>query len=209
MSSKIWCYWNFLPDMLREIDKLETEELKQKYMLKIIDSQIEERKEKIPDIINRLKKVKATRFVSMNELFMDQFKEALDDYVNGLDLSCISIGGVLAEAIVLDLFERTDILVKGRELTNQHKRAAFSNLSQEVKIDLLLEFTIIDDETAGKLHQIRDRRNEFVHPKQLRKANETDSLIIINLLTDVIHKVYSEKYITVDVLIKFIQSLRL
>ena len=157
-------------------------------------------------MLQRLKNVKAIKFVLMNEFLRDEFKEAFHNYINGLDLSCISLCGIIGENIVLDLFENAVIKINETALTNQQKREAFDYLNQELKIDLLLKLTVINQETAGKLQEIRKKRNNFVHQRQQIKANENDSQIIINLLTDILHNVYGQKYIPVDVFVKFIQQ---
>ena len=71
------------------------------------------------------------------------------------------------------------------------QKEGFFRLSQAERIKLLRDFTIISHEVAGKLEEIKTKRNNYVHPQKKNPINpEKDSKDMLNLLEDILVKLY-------------------
>ena len=95
--------------------------------------------------------------------FVRFMPELLQLYINGLYYSAIALAGVTAERFCFDLVNMADFRIDDKVLSNEEKEAVMGMRFVDL-IDLLSEWSLIQDSTKGKLHEIRRTRNRYVHP---------------------------------------------
>lgn len=95
--------------------------------------------------------------------FVKFMPELLQLYINGLYYSTIALTGVTAERFCFDLVNMADFRIDGKMLSKEEKQAVMEMRFADM-IDLLSEWSLIQDSTKSKLHEIRKTRNRYVHP---------------------------------------------
>ena len=95
--------------------------------------------------------------------FVRFIQELLQLYINGLYYSSIAMVGVAAERLCFDLIDVADFKIDDKTLSSEEKQALVGMRLFDL-IDLLSKWSLIQDSTRNKLHKIRIRRNEYVHP---------------------------------------------
>ena len=95
--------------------------------------------------------------------FVRFMPELLQLYINGLYYSTIALAGVTAERFCFDLVNMADFRIDDKVLSNEEKEAVMGMRFVDL-IDLLSKWSLIQDSTKGKLHEIRRTRNIYVHP---------------------------------------------
>lgn len=108
-----------------------------------------------------------------------------DLYVHGFYHAAVALAGLIAERLCCDIIEIENFQVRGKTLSSDEKQAMmklqFRNL-----INLLAKWALIQKSTKKSLHEIRDIRNRYVHPRQSPPVNpKEDAKRIINVLFDV------------------------
>lgn len=117
--------------------------------------------------------------------FVRFMPELLQLYINGLHYSAIALAGVTAERFCLDLVNLADIEIDGKRLSNEEK-VAISDMRFSDLIDLLSIWSLIQDTTKTRLHEIRKTRNRYVHPQQPPfQTAETDAKRLIVLACEI------------------------
>jgi hypothetical protein len=95
--------------------------------------------------------------------FVKFMPELLQLYINGLYYSTIALAGVTAERFCFDLVNMAEFRIDGKMLSKEEKQAVMEMRFADM-IDLLSEWSLIQDCTKSKLHEIRKIRNRYVHP---------------------------------------------
>jgi hypothetical protein len=98
-----------------------------------------------------------------NTNFISIFMESSLCYVFGLFYSTISVCGITAERLCMDILSRHTITLDGRILTLNELTSLFS-IPHRNMIELLNVWKLINDDTRKKLHVINDIRNKYIHP---------------------------------------------
>lgn len=144
------------------------------------------------DLDNKIARMKNLNLVGIFKVdkFEDELTECLKCYEDGRFISVVVLCGAIAETIAHDLIEEADIKLDGKPITLNQKEGFF-RLSQAEKIELLRDFNIISPEVAGKMIEIKDKRNDYIHPQKKNPTNpEEDSKNMLNLLEDILAKLY-------------------
>ncbi|MCK4669806.1 MAG: hypothetical protein KAT43_01290 [Nanoarchaeota archaeon] len=191
MTEKKSIYFNYVSNLLRQLKDGENQKAKEKIKLEVQKHLVTEYSKSADFIVNRMIKLKAVNFIKIPVDFMDKFKECISCYVNGFDLSVITLCGLIGEQVTFELLKTSEIAINGQLLDNRRKQG-FMLKTQENRLKLLEKVGILDPEPYGKLDQIRIKRNQYIHPTKILNP-EKDSLDMINLLISVICKLFEEK----------------
>lgn len=115
-----------------------------------------------------------------------QFMPGLFDlYVNGFYHAAVALAGLTAERLCCDVIEVSNIQIDGKSLSNNEKQS-FTRMRLYDLIELLAQWSLIQKSTRQSLHEIREIRNRYVHPRQLAPENaKDDAKRIITVLCDV------------------------
>jgi len=115
-----------------------------------------------------------------------QFMPGLFDlYVNGFYHAAVALAGLTAERFCWDLIGVANIQIDGKSLSSSEKQTITKMRFYDI-IELLARWSLIQKSTRQSLHEIRDIRNRYVHPRQLPLENaKDDAKRIINVLCDV------------------------
>jgi hypothetical protein len=117
--------------------------------------------------------------------FVRFMPELLQLYINGLCYSAIALAGVTAERFCFDLVNMADFKIDGKLLSNEEKQAVMEMRFIDL-IDLLSKWSLIQDSTKRKLHEIRRTRNEYVHRNRpSSEMAKTDAKRLIQLACEV------------------------
>ncbi len=201
MVRKKWYFWSLLPSRLRHFKKSKDAAKKKKFLEKVKENFVNERKDDLSNMIKRYSELKDIKFIFVEGVLMDKLKQCIYTYTEGRYLSTISLCGIMAEDVTIDVFVSSTIKANKNVLGQKAKREAFRTLTQEHRTKFLFDLKLIDEETAGKLNEIRIKRNSHVHPKG-GVSEKKDSLTMLNLLIDLLHKVYRPNKIPFDVFLK-------
>lgn len=187
-NARSWIFYNYLPAALKELSDPQKQELYEKKLAEIRTDILSEHTKNADFIIERVRTLRAVPFIQLSEKVMERLKEALTCYVNGLDYATIIVVGGVAESITLEIIDETDVRFNGTEIHLEQKKS-FETFSQEMRIDFLSQAKRISPEVAGKLHEIRKKRNDYIHPKRAVRASN-DSMNMLNLLIDILSLVF-------------------
>jgi hypothetical protein len=115
-----------------------------------------------------------------------QFMPGLFDlYVNGFYHAAVALAGLTAERLCYDLIEVSNLQVDGKSLSNNEKQL-IEKMRWYDLIELLAQWSLIQKSTRQSLHEIREIRNRYVHPRQLTPENaKGDAKRIITVLCEV------------------------
>jgi hypothetical protein len=117
-----------------------------------------------------------------NTNFTQMLSESLMCYTLGLYYSTISVCGITAERLCMDLLLRHTLTIDGRTLSPTDLNFLFA-IPYAHMIELLHGWNIINDDVRGKLHRIKDIRNMYVHPDIIPQGQlKKDSLEILTTL---------------------------
>jgi hypothetical protein len=179
-------YFSFIKNSLNHPDKKIRQKLIKKYkknLLKNYESDLNNK-------IKRLKNLNLTGLIKIDK-FVEEWDECIKSYREGRFISTVALCGIIGEKLTCNLIEEMEIKLNNKMMTQQQKEGFF-RLHQVERIDLLRDFKIISHEVAGKLHQIREKRNNYVHPIKRKPTNpEKDAKTMINLLEDILIKLYN------------------
>jgi hypothetical protein len=98
-----------------------------------------------------------------NTNFVPMFIESSVCYLYGLFYSTISLCGVTAERLCMDILARHSFMLDGKILTSNDLNFLFA-IPHSHMINLLHGWGIIDERTKKSLYLINDIRNKYVHP---------------------------------------------
>lgn len=178
-------YFNFTKNSLNHPDKIIRHQLTEQIKTQLLDNY----KNDLDNKINRIKNLNLTGIFKIDK-FGDEWDECIKCYEEGRFISTVALCGTIAEKITCDLIEEVDIRIYNNPMTAKQKEGFF-RLSQAEKIELLRDFNIISHEVAGKLTEIKNKRNNYVHPQKKNPINpEKDSKDMLNLLEDILVKLY-------------------
>jgi len=117
--------------------------------------------------------------------FVRFMPDLFDLYVNGFYHAAVALAGLTAERLCCDLIEIANIQVNGKTLSSNEKEAITKMRFYDI-IELLAEWSLIRKSTRQSLHEIREIRNRYLHPRQLLVENaKDDAKQTINSLCDV------------------------
>ncbi len=93
--------------------------------------------------------------------------EAKRNYMLGNYFAVITLCGMVCEVLSVIRYEMTPLKRGDKPLTEEEQKKMFGstvdNLTQERRIELLHVLKYIDDTTAEDFHDVRNRRNNYVH----------------------------------------------
>ncbi|PIN76025.1 hypothetical protein COV18_01215 [Candidatus Woesearchaeota archaeon CG10_big_fil_rev_8_21_14_0_10_37_12] len=165
------------------------EKVRTQLVEKLKENLLEIYKNDLDNKINRLRNLKLTGIFKIDK-FGNEWSECIRCYEDGRFISTVVLCGAIAEKITCDLIEEANIHINNSKMTREQKEGFFS-LTQKERINLLADFKILSHEVAGKLQQIRDKRNDYIHPEKKKPINsETDSKNMLNLLESILKKLY-------------------
>jgi len=98
-----------------------------------------------------------------NTNFLPMLMESSMCYVYGFFYSTISLCGITAERLCMDILLRHNFTLDGKILTLNDLNFLFA-IPHSHMINLLHGWGIIDKKTEKSLHKINDIRNKYVHP---------------------------------------------
>jgi hypothetical protein len=141
-------------------------------------------------ILDRRKKIEGVGILYIQYgKFQDLLHEAFSVYELGFYYSTISLCGTLSERICYDFIDMMEISVDNEKLDQKTKESLY-----ELPFRHLLEFlekqNKIDQDNSNLLHQIYDKRNQYVHPKRMGNA-EFDALWALNTMCKVLEGLLS------------------
>ena len=117
--------------------------------------------------------------------FVKSMPGLFDLYVNGFYHATVALAGMTAERFCCDLIEIADVQVDGKNLSSDDKQAITKMRFFDL-IELLAEWSLIQNSTKQSLHEIREIRNKYVHPRQIPPEDpRMDARHIIKVLCDV------------------------
>jgi len=178
-------YFNYTKNLLDHPD----EKTRTNLIEKIKEGLLESYKK---DLDNKITRMKDLNLIGMFKIdkFGDEWLECIKNYEDGRFISVVALCGIIAEKITYGLIEETEIKINNSSVSLKQK-AGFLRLNQAERIGLLEEFKIISHEISGKLNQIRDKRNNYLHPNRRSPINpEKDSKDMLNLLEDILKSLY-------------------
>jgi hypothetical protein len=122
-----------------------------------------------------------------NTNFTQILGESLMCYVYGFYYSTISVCGITAERLCMDILLRRKLTIDERILLSEDLNSLFA-IPYSHMIELLYGWHIINENIKNKLHRIKDIRNKYVHPDVISNLGQLkkDSLEILTLLKDVL-----------------------
>jgi len=127
-----------------------------------------------------------------NANFTTMLQESITCYVLEFYYSTISICGITAERLCMDILLRCKLAINGKTLSSDELES-FLAIPYSLMIELLYSWGIIDRDVRDRLHKIKDIRNRYVHPDVLPEPNQLkkDSLEILTLLKYVLSQSFT------------------
>jgi hypothetical protein len=183
---------------MKKLESITDQKRKNEILARFEEKYIQKKKEYFKEFIKRYKELNSIDFIEMDVNYVDKLKQAVETYLESHYLSTIALCGILAEDIALDIFSSSQINVNNKQIGQDSKKEAFRILNQKYRLKFLMKLGLIDPKIYGKMDKIREIRNNHIHPKMSVSAKK-DSLTTLNLLIDVIHKIYGKRYVPLEV----------
>ncbi len=147
----------------------------------------------ISDKIENMKKISAIKAGFLHVWEMDRLKDAARHYINGEWLSTIAICGCICEFASHYLMEE---YIEGLPITNQEKEKELEKKDDSTlfkRINKLFDNNRIDVRDKDIMHEIRKKRNEYLHLSTLETSEEgisiKDAAIqVLNLTVEMLNK---------------------
>ncbi len=144
----------------------------------------------VPAMVDRLAELPSYMTGEVG-VYTNLMEEARKCYEYGLFHSAIAMMGIAAERFTFELssslrFSINDNTVEESDLYERE-------ISQFKRLKLLHKGGLITKSTYDALEELRVLRNKYVHPSE-GEATKEDALKSIQLLNDVIHSRFSEKF---------------
>ena len=111
-------------------------------------------------------------FIPVIESFMEKIIWTMRDakvcYMLGNNFGTISISGMVTEMITKILYEAYKISKNNHPISEEDEKKYFKNTfektrSQKLRLKILHEYGILNDEIFEKFESIREKRNEYTH----------------------------------------------
>jgi hypothetical protein len=133
-----------------------------------------------------------------NTKFKEMLNESIMCYVHGFYYSTISVCGITAERLCMDILLRQELTINGRTMLSSELESLLA-IPHSHMIDLLYGWKIVNDDTRKKLHRIKDIRNAYVHPDIIPDVEtisgggklKKDSLEILTILKYILSQSFS------------------
>lgn len=186
-----WDYWNGLFSMLSSVDSEKNESKKEKIIETFYNEFMVEYSKDYDFLLDRFLEISSDIAIkSAPKTVMAAFKESLFSFVNGQYIASVATIGIACEKFCDHLIYLIMFDVCGNEFECERRIEKFENISQSVKLEFIGAASIISTEIIGRLDNIRDIRNKFVHPKL--SLNEHDCalkciksfIIVINMYSE-------------------------
>lgn len=178
-------YFDFTKNLLNHPDEKTREEVTEEIKKSLLAGYTK-------DLDNKIKRMKTLNLVGLYKIdkFGAEWTECIKCYIDGRFISTVGLCGIITEKITCDLIEEANIEINNQSMTLKQKEGFF-RLSQAERIKLLMDLKIISPEVAGKLYEIKNKRNDYIHPQKKRPYNpEKDSKDMLNLVEDILVKLY-------------------
>ena len=138
-----------------------------------------------------------------NTNFVPMFIESSMCYVYGLFYSTISLCGITAERLSMDILARHSFMLDGKTLTLSDLNFLFA-IPHSHMINLLHGWGIINEKTKNSLYVINTIRNKYVHPDVIPNLElpdgktelKKDALVILTNLKSVLSQSFPRNIIT-------------
>jgi len=195
--SEVWDYETEVIDYLNQIDSIEESPEKQSLVEDLANKLIGDFTRKTDFIIERIREIKSdVKAIGIPRNLMDSLKEAIFCYVNGQYLSAIASIGITSELFCSHLFRLylEGIGIEDFRIRNRIDR--FNKISHSEKIDTLFSIVGMDEDICSILHRIRIKRNDSVHPNQIKDYKE-DALDCLQCMIHILNS-YSEKILKIN-----------
>ncbi len=98
-----------------------------------------------------------------NTSFKEMLNESIMCYVHGFHYSTISVCGITAERLCMDILLRHKLTIDERTLLSNDLKSLLT-IPHKHMIELLYGWNIINEDVRKKLLRINDIRNTYVHP---------------------------------------------
>jgi hypothetical protein len=161
---------NGLPTLYSELKKVGKEEIVKtmvkEFLNRTFSSDIDEK-------VERFLQVPSGIFLADTPYFRI-FWEFNQIYIAGLYYTTVVTAGVLCERVCLDILEKNKV-------KPEKKRPCLGDL-----INLISKNKFAKPESIAKMKKIREKRNEYVHPKMTALDNEKDAFEMVKSITTIL-----------------------
>lgn len=164
MSAR-WNYWNRFLTVITQIDTITDPEKKNEEANKFLQELSKEYSGDPKHFVDRILEIASdVNLVDVPESLMHSLQEAIFCYVNDQFLSSIAASGITAELFCVHIYQLFLENAGASRLQGKSALRRFRNLSQSQRIAELKETVGVDEDICGSLDNIREKRNNAVHP---------------------------------------------
>lgn len=122
---------------------------------------------------------------------MESLKETIYAYCNDQPYAAISTAGITAELLTIDLYCHYLITFKIEEKEIEKKLTVFKELTQNNRLKVLSTILGEFNNFCERLHEIRKKRNNYIHSNDINSNIKKDSLAITRAVLQLVND-YSE-----------------